>query len=81
MIIDSNGRLAIVKGSGGGLGKKHGLALAKRGRKSVAEKGHGSPQGLTQRQDHGRVIAGPLVFARHFVDHAASGASFQCISD
>ena len=37
--------------------------------------GDGSPQGLTQCEYHGGVIAGALVLARHFVDHAACGAS------
>lgn len=33
MSIDFQGRVAIVTGAGGGLGKQHALALAKRGAK------------------------------------------------
>ncbi|MEY3778358.1 MAG: hypothetical protein RL103_566, partial [Pseudomonadota bacterium] len=35
MSIDFHGRVAIVTGAGGGLGKQHALALAKRGAKVV----------------------------------------------
>ena len=35
MSIDFQGRVAIVTGAGGGLGKQHALALAKRGAKVV----------------------------------------------
>ncbi|MBL8303668.1 MAG: SDR family NAD(P)-dependent oxidoreductase, partial [Ideonella sp.] len=46
MSINLNGRVAIVTGAGGGLGREHALALAARGAKVVVN-------------DFGRAVAGP----------------------
>ncbi|MEO8856851.1 MAG: SDR family NAD(P)-dependent oxidoreductase [Burkholderiaceae bacterium] len=45
MTIDFNGRVAIVTGAGGGLGKQHALALARRGAKVVVNDFGGARDG------------------------------------
>ena len=45
MSIDFHGRVAIVTGAGGGLGKQHALALAKRGAKVVVNDLGGAADG------------------------------------
>ena len=47
MSIDFKGRVAIVTGAGGGLGREHALALAARGAKVVANDLGGARDGTT----------------------------------
>ena len=56
MSIDFHGRVAIVTGAGGGLGKQHALALAKRGAKVVVNDLGGNVHG-----EGGSVSAAQLV--------------------
>src|SRR5690606_40537700 len=64
MRIDFEGRVAIVTGAGGGLGREHALALAARGAKVVVNDVGGATDGTGGASERAEPVAGEMREAR-----------------
>ena len=63
MALDFTGKVAVVTGAGGGLGRSHALALAERGAKVVVNDLGGSVAGEGQSVDHAQKVVDEIVTA------------------
>jgi len=63
MALDFTGKVAVVTGAGGGLGRSHALALAERGAKVVVNDLGGSVSGEGQSVDHAQKVVDEIVTA------------------
>lgn len=63
MALDFTGKVAVVTGAGGGLGRSHALALAERGAKIVVNDLGGSVSGEGQSVDHAQKVVDEIVTA------------------
>ena len=80
MSIDYHGRVAIVTGAGGGLGKQHALALAKRGAKVVVNDLGGNVRGEGGSVSAAQAVVDEIVKAGgEAIANAASVTDFEAV--
>jgi NAD(P)-dependent dehydrogenase (short-subunit alcohol dehydrogenase family) len=80
MSIDFHGRVAIVTGAGGGLGKQHALALAKRGAKVVVNDLGGNVRGEGGSVSAAQAVVDEIVMAGgEAIANGASVTDFEAV--
>lgn len=80
MAIDLSGRVAIVTGAGGGLGREHALALARRGARVVVNDLGGSVDGRGASDAAALVVAEIEAMGGEAMANGASVTDFEAVS-